>query len=99
MIDFAEVDIRNSCSPVLETEIIPKESKTVGQSWAKANKDGTPDRRFANNYQIPIVEYETIHMKSPKGLNEVYMFSNVEKTREFSNAFSSYKSFLGKVAS
>ena len=28
-----------------------------GQTWARVNKDGKPDRRFANNYAIPESRY------------------------------------------
>ena len=59
---FALVDIREASldyNPVsfIEEESVPADAQLIGHTWKKANKDGSPDRRFANNYQIPILAY------------------------------------------
>lgn len=77
-----------------ETGIIPKDSRIIDRTWAKVNKNGTPDKRFKGNYQIPVVRYGEISLSTPSGLNEEYEFSNYEFTEEFGNAFSIYQDFL-----
>ena len=45
---------------VLDEGIIPDDSKVIGQTWAKVNKNGKPDLRFKDNYTIPIVGYGSL---------------------------------------
>jgi hypothetical protein len=96
---FALVDIRNltlDYNPVsfIEEEAVPTDAELVGHTWKKANKDGSPDRRFANNYQIPILKYGDIRFTSQSGLNEAYMISNERLAREFAEAFLNYQRSL-----
>ena len=96
---FALVDIRDvtlNYNPVsfIEEESIPNDAELVGHSWKKANKDGSPDRRFANNYQIPILKYGDIRLSSESGLNEAYMISNETLARAFGEAFTNFQRAL-----
>lgn len=95
LLEYKEVQLMATSTRFIEEESIPTDSKAVGQTWAKANKDGSPDLRFKNNYQIPIVEYGKLLITSPTGMNEEYMVSNNDHTqvfakawREFANAIS-----------
>jgi hypothetical protein len=47
---------------------VPGDAKVVGHTWLKASKDGSPDRRLTDNYQIPIVAYAFLTLKSWVGL-------------------------------
>lgn len=86
-VDFAEMRF-------IEIESVPADTQNVGETWAKVNKDGGPDRRFANNYRIPIVRYGVIHFKSAAGLNEEYLFSNAGKAEAFAKAFAEHRASL-----
>jgi Protein of unknown function (DUF4236) len=81
-----------------EEEGVPSDSKVIGQTWAKANKDGSQDRRFANNYQIPIAQYGSVTLKSENGLWEEFQFSNPERLVNFLNAFNSFTASFEAVA-
>ena len=96
---FALVDIRDvtlDCNPIsfIEEEAIPNDAELVGHTWKKANKDGSPDRRFANNYQIPILKYGDIRLTSESGLNEAYMISNERLAQAFGEAFANFQRTL-----
>ena len=54
----------------------PRDAVVVGQTWKHPNKNGGPDRRFANNRQLPICLYESIYLRSPNGLNELLQVSS-----------------------
>lgn len=73
-------DIRGSATNIRfhEEETVPADSSVIGSTWAKANKDGSRDRRFANNYQIPVVQYGHLTLKSTGGLWEEFHFSNLD---------------------
>ncbi|NTW88722.1 MAG: hypothetical protein HGB26_06275 [Desulfobulbaceae bacterium] len=90
LIDIREIKISSHESTFVENERVPSDTKIIAQTWAKANKDGSPDKRFNDNYQIPVVIYGGLHFKSEKGLNELYSFSNANKPTLFKEAFDAY---------
>jgi hypothetical protein len=73
-----------------EEQGVPKDSKVIGQTWAKCNQDGSRDKRFVNNYQIPIVLYASLALKSESGLWEEFQFSNPELLQRFLAAFNAF---------
>ncbi len=81
-----------------ETDNIPSDSKQIGTTWFKVNKNGTPDRRFKDNYQIPIVRYGDLVLKTQNGLFEEYQFSNFELSQEFAVTFLNYLQELKKIS-
>lgn len=90
---FALIDLRDlilTFEPVQfhEHEDVPQDAQVVGQAWLRANRDGSPDRRFIDNSQIPICLYGSIVFKSAGGLWEEYQFSNARAAALFADAFS-----------
>jgi len=67
----------------IETGSVPSDSVVVDYTWRFLNKDGGPDRRFNNNYQIPICQYSTYSFRSDSGLNEQISTSKVDALNEF----------------
>lgn len=66
---------------------VPSDAEQVGTTWAKANKDGSPDKHFRDNYSIPVMRYATLTLRSNSRLNEEYMLSNVQSASDFEIAF------------
>ena len=91
IIGFDEIDIEVRTTRFIEDGTVPNDSKTVDRTWAKVNKNGSPDLRFKNNYQIPIVEYGEISINTKTGLNEKYQFSSVPLAEAFVKAFVEYQ--------
>jgi hypothetical protein len=71
-----------------------KDTKIIDQTWAKVNKNGTPDMRFVGNYQIPVVRYGEYQLSATNGLSEAYNISNYEFAETFANEFLNYVSML-----
>lgn len=95
LIDIKEFDFSFHAQRFLENkESIPTDTKIIDQTWAKVNKNGTPDMRFVGNYQIPIVRYGEYRLNSPDGLNESYSISNYEFAETFASEFLTYVSML-----
>lgn len=84
LLEYKDIELEFSFSRFIEEETLPGDTTIVGQTWAKANKDGSPDKRFKGNYQIPIVQYGKISIMSSTGMNEEYMVSNAEHAQVFS---------------
>ena len=87
LLEYKNIQLAFSFSRFIENEKLPGDTTIVGQTWAKANKDGSPDRRFNGNYQIPVVRYGQISITSTTGMNEEYMVSNAECAQAFSSAW------------
>lgn len=100
IIGFEELDFYHRSLRFTETGKIPKDSIVIDRTWAKVNKNGTPDKRFKGNYQIPVVKYGEIQLSTITGVNEEYEFSNYEYSEDFADAFKDYQSLLkvsGKI--
>ena len=87
LVEFGDMELSAFSSRFQEHGPIPTDSEQVGTTWAKANKDGSPDRRFKDNYAIPVMRYGTLTLRSSSGLNEEYMLSDVAALTAFGEAF------------
>lgn len=97
IIGYNELDLSYSTTRFIEDERVPKDAVVVDRTWAKVNKNGQPDRRFKDNYQIPIAAYGNIELKTNTGLNERYLFSNDANAANFSIEFLEYQISLLKL--
>ena len=86
LVDLADLEVRGGSMRFNETEGVPADAQVVGASWAKSNKDGSRDRRFADNSQIPVALYGELHLRGPGGLHESFMTSKVEPCEAFAGA-------------
>jgi hypothetical protein len=94
LIDLRELQIAFQAVQFIEEEAVPSDTKVVGETWAKVNKNGNPDLRFRDNYRIPICLYGRLLLTSPGGIEEEFQFSNIEVAGNFSRAFDAYKAAL-----
>jgi hypothetical protein len=85
-VGYPDLQIRWQESNFIEDGRVPSDAKVVGHTWKHPNKSGGPDRRFNNNYQIPLCRYEVIHLTSETGLNELVEFSKTRVALTFAAA-------------
>ncbi len=90
LIDFRDINIEHHEQRFIENERVPVDSIIVDSTWKYVNKNGTPDKRFKNNFQIPIALYYEIMLGTSKGLFESYQFSNAELGKDLCNIFEKY---------
>jgi hypothetical protein len=92
-------DIRGGARNIRFHEIdgVPSDSAVLGSTWAKANKDGSRDKRFANNYQIPVVQYGHLTLKSAGGLWEEFHFSNLDRMVKCLTALNAFTTSFAPV--
>ena len=95
ILEYHDVIGTASMTSFHESEGVPSDSKVIGQTWAKCNKDGSRDRRFAGNYQIPVVQYGQISFRSGSGLWEEFFCSQPDRALAFANAL---RRFTGSFA-
>jgi hypothetical protein len=97
IVDSREIRLAYSPSKFIEDGKVPSDTKVVGQAWAKSNKDGSPDRRFRDNHQIPVVFYGSLNFTSSSGLHEEFQISTTELAEHFAKAWNAFQaSFVSK---
>lgn len=90
IIDIREIEVSLVCQQFLEEDSVPADSNIKKYAWYKSNADGSQDKRFKNNFQIPICEYGRIDITSKSGLKESFLFSNFSKASNFANALHAF---------
>lgn len=93
-ISYADLDMDFGMSHFVETDSVPKDAKVIGQTWLKVNKNGTPDKRFKNNKQVPICEYGSVLVTSNSGLHIELMCSNSNTVSEMRTSAKKFETFL-----
>lgn len=85
LVDYKDFNISVSSSNFRENEKVPGDARVVGSTWQFVNANGTPDRRYKNNRQIPICLYGTVRLYSAggAGINVELMTSNIQKAQDF----------------
>jgi hypothetical protein len=76
-VPYAALVLERDRTTFIEEEAVPRDSQVVGQTWRYVNKKGGPDRRFKDNRQLPLCQYEALHFSSSTGLNELLHASRV----------------------
>lgn len=97
VIGLDEINLQQSYVRFTETQGVPADTKIIDQTWAKVNKNGTRDKRFKGNYQIPVVRYGEIKLRTTTGVHEEYQFSNYEATAAFGQAFGAYQQSIKQL--
>lgn len=87
LVDFNDLHVSHIDQRFIEEEAVPSDSQIVDYTWAKVNKNGSPDKRFKDNYQIPIALYGKLEIQSPSGLNEQWSVSNPSLSDSFTKAW------------
>jgi hypothetical protein len=83
MENYSDVQFRTGQANFVESEAVPSDAKVVGNSWRYTNSNGTPDRRYPNNRQLPVCLYGVVRISSLNGLNVELQVSNVQKSQGF----------------
>jgi Protein of unknown function (DUF4236) len=94
LLDIRKIDIASEVTRfVAHDGDLPSDAQVIGNTWQYVNKDGSPDRRFANNPTIPVTHYCKIFFQG-EGLNEAWMVSNADAGISFSEAVRQYKQLI-----
>lgn len=75
-LEYDDVKFDLSAIGFVETGTVPSDAEIVKYVWGYANKDGSPDKRYSDNKQFPVMKYGKIVITSQSGLNIQFMCSN-----------------------
>jgi Protein of unknown function (DUF4236) len=74
-ISYRSLEIAVSRQRFIEDGGVPHDATVVDHTWKYVNKDGSPDRRFSDNRQIPVCLYDELTLRTSSGLHEVVQVS------------------------
>ena len=94
VLELSKLSISFERSQFVEQEIVPLDSKRVGEVWERSNKDGSRDKRYADNKLIPVMEYGEITFRSSSGVHEKYMISDARNAERFASALTKFVSCI-----
>ena len=60
-ISYSNVQVQLDNTRFIESSGVPRDARIIGQTWQYVNQNGSPDKRFKNNRQIPIASYSSLH--------------------------------------
>jgi hypothetical protein len=83
VINYADINIDATETLFIESEPVPKDAQIVDHTWQYVNKNGTPDKRFKNNRQLPVCQYGKLSITSTSGLNVELHCSNRQKAFDY----------------
>ncbi|MBR9803321.1 DUF4236 domain-containing protein [bacterium] len=96
-IPYSDVSLAADKTRFIEESFVPHDAVVVDHTWRYVNKNGGPDRRFNNNRQIPICNYEELCLTSSTGLREVLQVSRLGVSATLENAVSSVVASIEKA--
>ena len=75
-ISYSDMKISVETTTFAESHRVHRDTVVLGYTWKYVNKNGSRDRRYSNNYQLPICQYGRIKITSLQGLNVELQCSN-----------------------
>ena len=64
-------------------DIAPNDTEILSYTWQFVNKNGTPDKRYKNNLQLPICHYGILSFQTDTGFNTDLCISNYSNAINF----------------
>jgi len=86
-VPYGSLDVAFSTERRMEEEEVPADAELVGRTWRYTRSDGSPDRRYASNPEIPVVLYGLLEISSPSGFEVVLLVSDKNAAAEFARTF------------
>lgn len=81
-VEYKDISVIEDTTRFIE-EKPPRDSQIVDHTWKHPNKKGGPDRRFKDNYEIPICLYGELKIQSKSGLFLYLMTSQHDSPTKF----------------
>jgi hypothetical protein len=96
LIEYPKLECKLASSNYIEEEYVPHDAELISYAWKRSNKDGSQDRRFNDNYQIPVLRYGALVLASQTGLAKAFQVSSHIKAAGFAHAFVAHQRALSE---
>lgn len=82
-IEYSDLDIIVGSRTFIEDGTVPKDAEVIGYTWQYVNKNGSPDKRYKNNRQLPQCNYGSLTIVSGTAMNVLLYTSSISHTKKF----------------
>ena len=82
-ISYENLGIHTQDYRFIEEQRVPSDTEIIDHTWAKVNKDGSPDKRFKGNRELPVCRYGLITLSSNSGMDIRICCSNNKLIQNF----------------
>jgi DNA polymerase-3 subunit epsilon len=79
-VSYGSLQIACAAQRFIEDGRVPRDATQVDTTWRYVNVNGTPDRRFNNNAQLPVMLYGRWELASANGLEWIVDCSRLDVT-------------------
>ena len=94
---YDQLTVYSSTTNFIETDPVPRDAEIIRYTWQYVNKNGTADRRFNNNRQIPVCRYGLVHFMVGQELSIELHTSNKLIAENVGNAYKLYESYVNTI--
>ncbi|MBA3926054.1 DUF4236 domain-containing protein [Listeria rustica] len=84
-LNYSDIRMALGTTNFVETDPVPKDAHILGNTWLKVNKNGSPDKRFKDNRQVPVCEYGAVQIESGNALHVELLCSNSTTIKKMEN--------------
>lgn len=88
---YGHVRTRVSTIETRERYAVPRDARVIRHVWEKVNRDGSRDKRFKENRQIPICEYAHLDLKVGGSNVGPFQMSNIAAATRVNQIISSWQ--------
>ena len=93
---FDQINIVSATVNFVESEAVPRDAEVIRHTWLYVNKDGSPDRRYSGNRQIPVCRYGVIRITG-SNISLELQTSNRALSSNVGNAYTHYQTYYSKI--
>jgi len=79
-----------------EEDNVPSDAEKVSTTWKHPKNDGSPDYRFKNNFEVPVIRYALFRLRFGERFHMRLMASNVRTARDFVDQIKALSNFLAE---
>jgi hypothetical protein len=84
---YCDFRIEQGFTQFIESDALPSDATVISHTWRYVNRNGSPDRRFNNNRQLPVLRLGVLVFTSARGLNIQLNTSKEQRSLDFVNCW------------
>ncbi len=96
-VSYKDLNLYTGTTSFIETDPVPKDATVIRYTWQYVNKNGSPDKRYSNNRQLPVCQYGQIKLLAGNQLSIEIHVSNSVATANVGSAFRCYANYLREL--
>lgn len=90
IVDYANISMIYTAIRFNEPGFYPLDAEKIGTTWEYVNKNGGPDKRYANNRQISVVRYGGLNLIIKGKMTVTFQVSNAKLAEDFCSIFNKF---------